>query len=184
MPQPESTGPPAGRANDNTRDALSIGKMRGSPPKIQAMLPRLLAVFALAAVLVAPPADARDEQRLFDLSFVLASTEFKDRFDDTVRFYWSGQETPPTEQAFAVHTSERKTFAPTRTERQACDESFIEALAALRDAARAAGANAVINIKSLYKNREFRSATQYECRIGYFAAGVTLEGKLARIESR
>ena len=89
--------------------------------------------------------------------------------------------TPAPLQTFKIHTSERKTFSPTRTEREACDQSFVEALAALRDAARAAGANAVVEIKSLYKNREFRSPTEYECRLGYFAAGVTLEGTLVKL---
>ena len=140
-----------------------------------------IAAALLACVLAPPAAQARDEQRLFDIAFVLASPDGRDRFDDTVQFYFAGQDAPAAEQPFTIHTSERKTFAPTRTEREACDQSFIEALAALRDAARAAGANAVVNIKSLYKNREFRSATQYECRLGYFAAGVTLEGKLVRL---
>jgi len=139
----------------------------------------LAAVFLACAV--ATPASARDDQRLYDIGFVLQSAEGRDRFDDTVRFHWSGQPLPEGMQSLSIHTSERKTFLPTRTEKQACDESFIEALAALRDAARAAGANAVVDIKSLYKNREFRSATQYECRLGYFAAGVTLEGRLVRL---
>jgi hypothetical protein len=146
-------------------------------------LSRFLAIAAGALTCALPPlpAEARDEQRLFDIAFVLASPEGRDRFDDTVRFYWAGQDTPAPEQSLDIHTSERKTFAPTRTDREACDQSFIEALAALRDAARAAGANAVVNIKSLYKNREFRSATQYECRLSYFAAGVTLEGRLVKL---
>ena len=137
----------------------------------------------LAALLALAPAaaQAKDEQRLFDIAAVLASSEGKERFDDTIRFYWSGQSAPTALQTIKIHTSERKTFLPTRTEQEACDQSFIEALAALRDAAKAAGGNAVVNIKSLYKNREFRSATQYECRLGWFAAGVTLEGKLVRL---
>jgi hypothetical protein len=135
------------------------------------------AALALAA---AGPAAARDDQRLYDIAFVLESPEGRDRFDDTVRFHWSGQAMPDGVQSVSIHTSERKTFLPTRTEKEACDQSFLEALAALRDAARKAGADAVVDIKSLHKNREFRSATQYECRLGYFAAGVTLEGKLAK----
>ena len=136
----------------------------------------------LAALLAfAPTAHAKDEQRLFDVAFVLASPEGRERFDDTIRFFWSGQTAPTPLQTFKIQTSERKTFSPTRTEQEACDQSFLEALAALRDAARAAGANAVVEIKSLYKNREFRSATQYECRLGYFAAGVTLEGTLVKL---
>ena len=136
---------------------------------------------AVLASAAAAPADARDDQRLFDIAFALESPQGRDRFDETVKFFWSGQLAPEPAQAFAIHTSERKTFAPTRTEREACDQSFIEALAALRDAAKAAGADAVVDIKSLHKNREFRSATQYECRIGWFAAGVTLEGRLVKL---
>jgi len=135
----------------------------------------------LACALCAPAAEARDEQRLFEVAAVLASAEARDRFDDTMQFYWADQSHPPTVEAFTIHTSERKTFLPTRTELEACDQSFIEALAALRDAAKKAGANAVVNIKSLYKNREFRSQTQYECRLSYFAASVTLEGRLVKV---
>ena len=138
-------------------------------------------LIAVVLALLPAVAQAKDEQRLFDLAFVMGSPEARERFDDTIRFYWSGQASPAPLQTFKIHTSERKTFSPTRTEREACDQSFVEALAALRDAARAAGANAVVDIKSLYKNREFRSSTEYECRLGYFAAGVTLEGTLVKL---
>ena len=144
-------------------------------------LNRALTLLAALLALVPAAAHAKDEQRLFDIAFVLASPEGRERFDDTIRFYWSGQTAPTALQTFKIHISERKTFSPTRTEQEACDQSFLEALAALRDAARAAGANAVVEIKSLYKNREFRSTTQYECRLGYFAAGVTLEGTLVKL---
>ena len=97
--------------------------------------------------------------------------------------FWAEQDTPAAAQSFSIQTSERKTFLPTRTELEACDQSFIEALASLRDAARKIGADAVVGIKSLYKNREFRSATQYECRLSYFSASVTLEGRLVKLES-
>jgi len=142
---------------------------------------RLLTLAALLGCTLAPDAAARDEQRLFDTAAALATPEGRDRFDDTIAFHWSGTEPPPAERSLSIHTSERKTFLPTRTEQQACDQSFIAALAGLRDAARKAGADAVVAIKSLYKNREFRSATQYECRLGYFAATVTLEGRLVKL---
>ena len=136
---------------------------------------------ALLLALAAPAAHARDEQRLCEIAAVLDSPAGKDRFDDTVQFFWADQDTPAPLQTYGIHTSERRGFSPTRTEQEACDQTFIEALAALRDAAKAAGANAVINIKSLYKNREFRSATQYECRVGYITASVTLEGRLVSL---
>ena len=144
-------------------------------------LTRALTLLAPLLALLPAAAHAKDEQRLFDIAAVLASSEGKERFDDTIRFYWSGQSAPTALQTIKIHTSERKTFSPTRTEQEACDQSFLEALAALRDAARAEGANAVVEIKSLHKNREFRSTTQYECRMGYFAASVTLEGTLVKL---
>ena len=52
-------------------------------------------------------AQARDEQRLFDIAAALASPEGRDRFDDTVRFHWSGQDEPALERSVAIHTSER-----------------------------------------------------------------------------
>ena len=143
--------------------------------------PRLALLAAAFACALPTAALARDDQRLYDIAPALASKEGRDRFDDTVQFYWAGQEAPPEQEAFAIHASTRKTFLPTRTEQEACDQSFIEALAGLRDAARKAGADAVVMIKSLHKNREFRSTTQYECRLSYFAASVTLEGRLVKL---
>lgn len=144
-------------------------------------LARRVALAALLACALPQAADARDEQRLLDIAPALASPAGRDRFDDTIAFHWSGAEPPAIERSFAIHTSERKTFLPTRTEQEACEQSFIEALAALRDAARKAGADAVVSIKSLYKNREFRSPVQYECRLSYFSASVTLEGRVVKL---
>ena len=135
----------------------------------------------LAAVALSAPAQARDERMLFDVDPVLASAEGKDRFDDTVQFYFGERPYPQAQQSFGVHTSERRTFAPVYTDEEACKKAFIEALAGLRDAAKKAGANAVVNIKSIYKNREFRSETQYECRTGYLVTGVALEGRLVKL---
>jgi hypothetical protein len=137
--------------------------------------------FMAAAVALAAPAEARDERLLFEVGPVLDSAAGKDRFDDTIAFYFGEQPYPQAVQAFGIHTSMRRTFAPIYTDDEACARAFIEALASLRDAAKAAGANAVVEIKSIYKNREFRSETQYECRGGYVVTGVSLEGRLVKL---
>lgn len=141
----------------------------------------LRAAAFLAAVASALPVQARDERMLFDIQSALASPEGRDRFDDTVQFYWGGQPYPTPLQAFGIHTTERKTFAPVRTDEDACRRAFIAALAALRDRAKLAGANAVVDIKSIYRNREFRSETQFECRAGYVVTGVSLEGRMVKL---
>lgn len=144
--------------------------------------PMLFRAAALvAACALAAPAHARDERLLFDIDKALSSPLGKDRFDDTVAFYFAERAYPQPLQTFGIHTTERRTFAPIYTDLEACDRVFIEALAALRDAAKAAGANAVVEIKSIYKNREFRSETQYECRAGYVVTGVSLEGRLVKL---
>jgi hypothetical protein len=140
---------------------------------------RAAAIVAAASLPLA--ADARDERMLFDIDPVLASADGKDRFDDTIQFSFGERPYPQPQQTFGIHTSERRTFAPIRTDPEACARAFIEALAGLRDAAKAAGANAVVNIKSIYKNREFRSDTQFECRAGYVVTGVSLEGRLVKL---
>ncbi|HUR39888.1 MAG TPA: excinuclease ATPase subunit [Verrucomicrobiae bacterium] len=139
------------------------------------------ALIAAALSTLSAPAEARDDRLLFDIQNVLNSALGKDRFDETVEFYWGDRIYPQPQESFGVHTTERRTFAPIRTDPEACDRAFIEALAALRDAAKAAGANAVVEIKSIYKNREFRSETQYECRAGYVVTGVSLEGRLVKL---
>lgn len=135
----------------------------------------------VAAVFFMPSAYARDDRMLFEIRAALDSPQGKDRFDDTIAFYWGDTPYPQPVQVFDIQTSERKRFAPTNTDEGACRDSFIEALAALRDHAKAVGANAVVDIKSIYKNREFRSDTQYECRAGYLVNGVTLEGRMVKL---
>ena len=52
--------------------------------------------------------------------------------------------------------------------------ALAEAEAASKEAAKQAGANAVINIVSYYKKNENKSASQYECHAGAVVAGVAL----------
>lgn len=149
--------------------------------RVRSIFRTFRAVAVLAAVALAPAAHARDERMLFEVAPVLASPLGKDRFDETVQFYFGERPYPQPQQSFGVHTSERRSFTPVYTDAEACDRAFVEALAGLRNAAKAAGANAVVDIKSIYKNREFRSETQYECRAGYIVTGVALEGRLVKL---
>lgn len=144
-------------------------------------LSRFLGAAVLAVAAAVPAAQARDERLLYDIQQALSSPQGRDRFDETVEFYWGDQPHPEPLESFGIHTAERKTFAPIRTDADACRRAFIEALASLRDRAKAAGGNAVVGIKSIYRNREFRSETEYECRGGYVVTGVSLEGRLVRL---
>ena len=152
---------------------------------MQALNRRVTAAAVLAAavlsVLVTPVAQAKDDRMLLDIAGALRTPAGRDRFDDTVQFLWADQSYPPPVQSYDVTTTEYRAFAPTRTDDEACNVAFIEALAALRDHAKALGGNAVVNIKSIYKNREFRSDTQFECRSGYLVNNVSLEGRVVKL---
>lgn len=142
---------------------------------------RALAAALLAGLWFASPVQARDERLLFTVEGALAKPAAKDRLDDTVQFFFGDQPFPEPLQKFGIFTVERKTNALTKTDSEACDWVFLSALLALRDRAKEEGANAVVNIKSMYKNREFVSETEYECRAGWFVTGASLEGRLVKL---
>jgi len=146
---------------------------------------KAFAGFALAAATLAAafsaPAQAKDDRMLLPIAGALGSQAGRDRFDDTVQFLWADQAYPPALQSYDIFTVERRTFAPTRTDQEACNAAFIDALADLRDHAKQVGANAVVAIKSIYRNREFRSETEFECRAGYLVDNVSLEGHIVKL---
>ena len=141
----------------------------------------VLAAAVMAAAAFSGPVAARDERMLLDIAAAVGTPAWHDRFDDTVQFLWGDQSYAPPVKAYDITTVERRSFAPTRTDEETCIAAFIDALADLRDHAKQLGANAVVNIKSIYRNREFRSDTQFECRAGYVVNNVSLEGRVVSL---
>ncbi len=79
-------------------------------------------------------------------------------------------------------TTNQKTNAFGKSDEVACGWVLQSALIRLQNAAKAAGANAVVDIASNYKNVEYRNAENYECHAGAIMAGVALKGKLATVK--
>ena len=136
---------------------------------------------ALALAASTAPALARETHFRFGVEAALATQEAKDRFDDTVQFYFGDRPYPQPTQTFGIHESERRLLAPTQSDEVGCRLAFVEALSALRDAAKDAGANAIVDIHSVSNNREFRSQSEFECDSGYIVSEVTLEGRLVTL---
>lgn len=63
---------------------------------------------------------------------------------------------------------------------EACNVAFLAALIDFEQRAKKAGANAVVNIVSYYKNVEMASATEFECHAGA-AAHAILRGDLVKL---
>jgi len=52
----------------------------------------------------------------------------------------------------------------------------------LRDKAKSVGANAVVNIRSNYRNNTTSSATTFKCGSGMLMSGVALKGEIVTLE--
>jgi uncharacterized protein YbjQ (UPF0145 family) len=138
--------------------------------------------FALVAMLgLAAPATARDSAVRVTLDSVVAQGRASGELDGTVAFYLAGAKTPKTQAAFGAATVNRKTNAFNKSDEDACRWVAISALAALQEAAKKRGANAVVGLVSNFKNKEWRDATLFECHAGGLMAGVAFKGTYARV---
>ena len=143
------------------------------------MIRPLLVLVAAAAF--AAPAVARDSAVRVSLESVVAQGRASGELDGSVAFYLDGATTPKTKQAFGAATVNRKTNAFNKSDEDACRWVALSALAALQEAAKKRGANAVVGMVSNYKGKEWRNATQFECHAGGLMAGVAFKGTYARV---
>jgi hypothetical protein len=110
----------------------------------------------------------------------LDSAEPRQKPDGSVKFFF-GKESAP---AIASRLGSVKPHGKARTRRsddiEACNVAFLAALMDFEQRAKKAGANAVVNIVSYYKNVEMASATEFECHAGA-AAHAILRGDLIKL---
>lgn len=100
--------------------------------------------------------------------------------DGSVKFFFGKESTP----RIASSLGSVKPHGKARTRRsddiEACNVAFLAALMDFEQRAKKAGANAVVNIVSYYKNVEMASATKFECHAGA-AAHAILRGDLVKL---
>lgn len=144
---------------------------------------RMLATACLALLVAAPGAFARETRVEQPLQALLDSQEAKDAgIDGSVKFYLAGQPHPAVVESFGSDVSNRKTNAANKSDEAACRWVTLSVLKALQDGAKAKGANAVIDVVSFYKAKEFSSPTSYECYAGAILAGMALKGTYAKVK--
>lgn len=142
---------------------------------------KLKLAFAIAfALLLATPAQAREDILTLPLDELLASDDAKQALLDVPMFF-AGQPLPAVKSSKEVTTS-RKTNAFNKSDEEACRWVMLSALKVLQDAAQKGGYDAVANIKSNYDHNEFASSTEYQCGAGTFIAGAALKADLVRFE--
>jgi uncharacterized protein YbjQ (UPF0145 family) len=139
----------------------------------------LLAILALAST----PALAREDHIKVSIQQALAKGQsYKTTIDPDIKLYFGTQKTPTVAKRMGEYPSNRKTNAANKSDEEACTIAFVSAIAALQERARKEGGNAVINIKSSYKNENSESPTEYLCGAGKIIAGVSLKGTVVTIK--
>ncbi|WP_233234892.1 excinuclease [Bordetella sp. LUAb4] len=143
-------------------------------------LSKTLIGLALSFTCVAA-AQAADRMSMNSFQAALEAGKAEGKLDGSVKFYLAGTG-PKGKIVKADAVTNRKTNAFGKDDDKACQWAAMSALISLQDAAKQAGANAVINIVSYYKKNVNKNATQYECHAGAVIAGVALKGDLAIVK--
>ncbi|MHA6492220.1 excinuclease [Pseudomonas borbori] len=141
----------------------------------------IIAAFCLSAL--PGVSQARDTAHFLPFDAVVQEAINAGRLDGSVKFYLAGNK--PAGNVNVVKagvTTSQKTNAFNKSDEEACSWVLQSALIRMQSAAKAAGANAVVNIASNYKNVEYKDPQKYECHAGAIMAGVALKADLANVK--
>ncbi|WP_130620030.1 excinuclease [Dyella amyloliquefaciens] len=136
-------------------------------------------------VLFAAPAISMAADKIIHLPFaqVVAEAQKAGRLDPNIKFYLAGNAPDGTVTVVNDNaTTNRKTNAFGKKDQTTCDWVLQSALIALQDDAKAAGANAVVDIVSNYNDVVYSDPGNYECHVGFLMSGVQLKAKLAKVQ--
>ncbi|KAB0643701.1 excinuclease ABC subunit A [Burkholderia latens] len=128
----------------------------------------------------ASTAYARDTIRDYPIESALKSDEGK--LDDGVALYFGDQAHPRVLKSYGSFATNKKTNAFGKSDDAACQHVFLSAVIELQARARKEGGNAVIGIKSNYRNVLRSSATEYTCGAGAVVAGAALTGEVVTLK--
>ena len=137
-------------------------------------------VCAAVVACLASHAFARDTVNYYPVADALASEPGK--VSEDIPLYFAGQKHPVVVKSFGEFATNKKTNAFGKSDETACQHVFLSAVIELQDRARKEGGNAVINIKSNYRNAVRESATEYTCGAGAVIAGVALKGDVVTLK--
>ena len=138
-------------------------------------------LLAASLIALASPAHARNDQLKLPIADAMSAANANGKLNSSVKFYFSGQKTPHAKQTMGTFTANKKTNALNKTDKGACEWAFTSAILALQSRALREGGNAVVDIHSVYKDHDLKSATEYECGAGVIMAGVALRGTVVKL---
>jgi len=159
--------------------------MRRNLVTFHSLAQKLSAVAAGATVsallVTAPVADARDTLHKFPLEAAIAKAQASGQLASGVKLFFGTQKYPkPTAQLGPARTNKKTNFF-NKTDQEGCEWAFLSSMITLSQYAQRVGGNAVVNIRSNYKNIEFSSETEYECGAGNVSGGTAFVGDVVKL---
>lgn len=142
----------------------------------------LLAAFSAAAIFSSPESNARDTKNMWPIADAMNAPEAKAQLNQGVRFFFGDSAHPEVEKSFGEFQSNKKTRGVGRTDKEACDWTFLSAMLSFQQRAKEMGGNAVINIVSYYREQTISNATEYQCGSGALMSGVTFRGEVVKLK--
>ncbi|HDY8021256.1 TPA: excinuclease [Vibrio vulnificus] len=125
---------------------------------------------------------ARDDIGSYSIENALSSEAAKNKLGTDVKFYFGEQKFPKVVAELGEFKTNKKTNAFNKTDEEACNWVFLSAMIVLKERAIKEGGNAVVDIKSNYKNNLTSSVDTFQCGAGTMVAGVALTGKVVKLK--
>jgi uncharacterized protein YbjQ (UPF0145 family) len=134
----------------------------------------------LAGLCMAGSAMARDDRNMYLIEDALKTPAAEEKLDKSIKLYFGKQKAPKAAKNLGEWKTNKKTNAFNKTDKEACEWTFLSAVLELQERAQKEDGNAVVNIVSNYKNQQTSSETEYMCGNGALMAGVALKGTVIK----
>jgi len=139
------------------------------------------AAAVMALLVTAPVADARDTLQKLSLESALAKAQASGKLAPDIKLFFGTQKYPtPTAKLGETRTNKKTNFF-NKTDVEGCEWAFLSSMIALTQYAQRVGGNAIVNIRSNYKNVPFVSETEYECGAGNVTGGTAFIGDVVKL---
>jgi hypothetical protein len=142
----------------------------------------LVTLVAISALICVPGVLARDTVQSFSVEKAMNSANGKAKLGEDIRFAFGETSLGSVAKNYGEFRTNKKTNAFGKSDEVACNWAFLSAMISLRDRAISEGGNAVINIRSNYKNNTTSSETTFQCGAGNVVAGVALIGDVVTLD--
>lgn len=144
---------------------------------------RIVTILAAALVASTTPAPAQARSDFHDLPVEAAveSALAKERLLD-VPYYLAGQKHPAVSLDLGEFKSNQRSNGFGKSDQAACNVAFLSALITLQKRVTREGASAVVDIKSVTRDRPLASETEYRCVAGNVVVNVALTGRVVKFK--